>query len=96
MDSYIFWNRLNMYSSANFGFTAYYQKIYKKEYLPTRVRYNQFFYYLLAMPIFYLIFSKSHSQFAPRASNEDPVKFYTTEKSYVNFVRRALRIRQAE
>ena len=29
----------------NFNFGVYYEKIFKKEYLPTRIRYNQFFFY---------------------------------------------------
>ena len=33
------------YGANNFSFSFYYDKIYKKEYLPSRIRYSQFFFY---------------------------------------------------
>lgn len=37
---------LYRYSACNLQFTVYYDKVFKKEYLPSRIRYNQFFFYL--------------------------------------------------
>ena len=37
--------RLSDYMLHNFNFGLYYDKIYKKEYLPSRIRYNQFFFF---------------------------------------------------
>ena len=33
------------YGNLNFGFRIHYNKLFKPEYLPARVRYNQFFFY---------------------------------------------------
>ena len=35
----------NRYGANNLQFGLYYDKVFKKEYLPTRIRYNQFFFY---------------------------------------------------
>ena len=37
--------RLVSYYTMNYNFSIYYDKMYKKEYLPSRIRYNQFFFY---------------------------------------------------
>ena len=45
MDKGLFRDRLMCYMHNNLNFGIYYDKIYKKEYLPSRIRYNQFFFY---------------------------------------------------
>ena len=37
------------FSLGNFGFRVHYNKLFKPEYLPARVRYSQFFFYTLAI-----------------------------------------------
>ena len=41
----------------NMGTPIYFDKVHKKEFLPTRIRYSQFFFYSLA---FYLFVAKSN------------------------------------
>jgi hypothetical protein len=41
-------NMICRYMPNNIGFSIYYDKVHKKEYLPSRVRYNQFFFYAAA------------------------------------------------
>ena len=61
-------SRLYEYVAANAGFGIHYDKIFKKEYLPSRVRYNQFFFYTGLFTIGYYVFSKNRggSRFSPK------------------------------
>ena len=45
MDRAAFRHRFLQYSTMNFNFAVHYDKLYKKEYLPSRIRYSQFFFY---------------------------------------------------
>jgi hypothetical protein len=48
--------------NLNFGFRIHYNKFYKPEYLPARVRYNQFFFFsILAIGLYRLKSSVSIS-----------------------------------
>ena len=46
------------YGANNLNVTVYYDKVFKKEYLPSRIRYNQFFFYSLAFYFLYTVHNK--------------------------------------
>ena len=48
-------SRLARYGATNLQFGIYYDKIFKKEYLPSRIRYNQFFFYGITLWFFYTL-----------------------------------------
>mgnify|MGYP006130177303 CR=1 FL=1 len=88
--------RLFEYLSSNIGFGIHYDKIYKKEYLPSRIRYSQFFFYtgLATGCYFFLSKSRGGSNFSPQENQLSPTsdlserKYYTSERSVVNPVMR--------
>ena len=49
------------YGAGNLNFGVYYDKVNRKEYLPSRVRYNQFFFYAIAVYFFATLHSKVRS-----------------------------------
>ena len=57
MDKTLFRERLFDYLGNSGHFNIYYDKIYKKEYLPSRIRYNQFFFYGALISFSYLLLS---------------------------------------
>ena len=60
MEKAAFQERLAQYAVHNLNFGIYYDKLYKKEYLPSRIRYNQFFFYAaLGFSAYYLLGSKN-------------------------------------
>lgn len=61
-------SRLYEYVAVNAGFGIHYDKRFKKEYLPSRVRYNQFFFYTGLFTMGYYMLSKNRggSRFCPR------------------------------
>ena len=80
------------YASVNFGFSIYYDKIYKKEYLPSRIRYSQFFFYTLLFGGVYTLLSKKNggSNFCPSVNGRNPEqdmskwKYYSSDRAIVN------------
>ena len=88
--------RLYEYVAANAGFGIHYDKIFKKEYLPSRIRYSQFFFYagLATGCYFFLSKSRGGSNFSPKENSLSPTsdlserKYYTSERSVVNPVMR--------
>ena len=91
-------SRLIEYLGHNLGFGIHYDKIYKKEYLPSRVRYSQFFFYtgLITGCYFVLSNSRGGSSFSPKENELAPTanlserKYYTSERAVVNPVMRIL------
>ena len=59
--------RLFEYAGQNIGFGIHYDKIYKKEYLPSRIRYNQFFFYagFFGMSYYLMSSKRGGSMFCP-------------------------------
>ena len=58
--------------AGNNGLPAvYYDKIYKKEYLPSRIRYNQFFFFAGFFSISAYLFSKRADSFNPRSKVDE-------------------------
>ena len=53
-----FWRRLYEYGANNLQFTIYYDKVFRKEYLPSRIRYNQFFFYSIFIYFLYNLHHK--------------------------------------
>ena len=87
-------HRLLNYLYNNGGFSIYYDKLYKKEYLPTRIRYNQFFFFASLIGGCTLLFSKSNGggMFCKMNGEDGELanrKYFTTERSFVNIVARA-------
>ena len=48
----------NRYGATNLQFGIYYDKVFKKEYLPSRIRYSQFFFYSAALYFFYTLHTR--------------------------------------
>ena len=46
------------YGASNIGFSIYYDKVFKKEYMPSRIRYNQFFFYSVLGYCLYNFYNK--------------------------------------
>ena len=66
MEQALFRERLFHYAAANFNTGLYYDKIYKKEYLPSRIRYNAFFFYAALIGVGTTVFwGKRSGMFAP-------------------------------
>ena len=80
--------RLMTYASQNLNFSLYYDKLYKKEYLPSRIRYNQFFFYAgLIVAMRYLM----QPMFAQKTGNGNDLnsyKYYTGDRAAVNIFAR--------
>ena len=91
-------SRLYEYVAANAGFGIHYDKIYKKEYLPSRVRYSQFFFYTGFITLSYFVLSKNRggSNFSPKQNELAPTsdlserKYYTSDRAVVNPIMRIL------
>ena len=58
MDNKLFISRFLEYTGNTINFGIYYNKIYKKEYLPTRIRYNQVFFYAGLISLSYCLLSQ--------------------------------------
>ena len=80
------------YAGSNFGFGIHYDKIYKKEYLPSRIRYSQFYFYSAFFGLSYFLLSKKNGggMFAPQEGSVAPSgnlsesKYYTSDRAVVN------------
>ena len=104
MDKVLFRARLGEYMTANFNFGLYYDKIYKKEYLPSRIRYNQFFFYTFLVGGIYMFSSKKNggSLFCPAVNSQQPDdqmahwKYYTSDRAVVNFLMRQVNKQNAK
>ena len=82
--------RLRMYIAQNFNFSIYYQKLYAKEMLPSRIRYNQFFFWgAFVLASKYLLFRPMFAQ-SSNENNLGATRFYTSERAVVNPVARML------
>ncbi|CDW80949.1 UNKNOWN [Stylonychia lemnae] len=81
-----FHRRCYLYLSKNALPSIYYDKVFKKEYLPSRVRYNQFFFY--AALGYYIFKLKAGRQlFVDEGErNLGQRKYYTSARSYQNFI----------
>ena len=82
--------RMWTYYTHNFNFSIYYDKLYRKEYLPSRISYNQFFFYSA------LFASCSFLLFAPQWSTTTDEKnlgarrYYTSDRTLVNMLSRGM------
>ena len=93
MDASLYKKRLLEYYGRHLNFSIYYDKIYKKEYLPSRIRYNQFFFYTALFGLSYYTFKGQGSNFCPQEETTTDLgqrKYYTSERSAVNFVMRQM------
>ena len=96
MDKVAYEHRRFAYRPHNIGFALYYDKIYKKEYLPSRIRYNQFFFYTGLFTAYYFFLSTKNggSMFCPQENALQPNtdlslrRYYTSERSIVNMFMR--------
>ena len=93
--SALFRERMLQYSGMNFSFSLYYDKLYKKEYLPSRIRYNQFFFWAAFIGLGYGLLSKRSGggmfcpkEGAPGQTELADRKYYTSERSVVNIIMR--------
>jgi hypothetical protein len=55
---FIIINPTHRYGSCNLQFGLYYDKVFKKEYMPSRIRYNQFFFYSIFAYFIYTVHTK--------------------------------------
>ncbi len=85
-----FSERLGIYLSQNLSFSLYYDKMYKKEYLPSRVRYNQFFFFatLTAFSSYFLF--KPMFAVNSNKSSISGQRYYTSDRSFVNMFARSM------
>ena len=86
--SNLYYTRLWQYAEQNLVPTIYYDKLYRKEYLPTRVRYSQFFFFagFIGMSV-YFMGSKTSSGMFVQSSNQGDLssrRYYTTGREFVN------------
>eukprot|EP00347_Sterkiella_histriomuscorum_P014692 403359914 len=84
-----FRRRLGEYACNNFGFSIYYDKVHKKEYLPSRVRYNQFFFYSV---LFYFVFKQAHTRWQlvdERQKDLGKRRYFTLPRTYSNPIARS-------
>ena len=89
--SNLFNERFMQYASQNFNFGLYYDKIYKKEYLPSRIRYNQFFFYAaLSASCYYLLFQHMFFKSGQNEKDLGQRKYYTSDRSIVNLLMRQM------
>jgi len=68
---------------------VYYDKVFKKEYLPSRIRYNQFFFYAFLLSSCYYLSRKHWGMVDEKNMNLGTRKYFTTERRYVNSISRA-------
>ena len=95
MDPNLHRSRLSAYATQHLNFGIYYDKIYKKEYLPTRIRYNQFFFYFGLASCCYLLLKKGKGgglfckmdEADPELANR---RYFTSERSVVNLLMRQM------
>ena len=81
-----------MLQNLNFG--IYYDKLFKKEYLPTRIRYNQFFFYTAFFFGAYLVMSKKNagSMFCKVEGDGELAnrKYFTSDRACTNLLMRQM------
>ena len=86
--SNLYRTRLWQYAEQNMLPTIYYDKLYRKEYLPTRVRYNQalFFAGFLGMAWFFMGDKTGSGMFVQSSDKSDlgSRRYYTTGRAFVN------------
>ena len=58
MPNFFLHHLINRYGATNLQFGIYYDKVFKKEYLPSRIRYSQFFFYSAALYFFYTLHTR--------------------------------------
>ncbi len=82
----MFNERFIHYMSCNFNFSLQYDKLYKKEYLPSRIRYNQFFFWTFFAAASYTCFSKGmfSTSVGSNPENLGARRYYTSERAVVN------------
>ena len=85
-------HRLLKYMEVNLFPSIYYDKIYTKAYLPSRIRYNQFFFYSCLAFFGYGLLSKSNGggSFCPMEESEDLSKrvYYSSDRPVINLIAR--------
>ena len=95
MDPKLQSQRVCSYAIHNFNFGIYYDKIYKKEYLPTRIRYNQFFFFAAFFGGCAMLMNKQRKggMFC-KMDERDPElanrKYYTSDRACVNMIMRGI------
>ena len=88
MEKQLFNQRWWSYVGNNFGFSLHYDKVFKKEYLPSRIRYNQFFFFAgLTTGFMYLLSNRSQ---APTSTDLSQRKYYSGDRTVVNMFQRAM------
>ena len=84
-----FWRRLYEYSANNLHVSIYYDKIFKKEYLPSRIRYSQFFFFSGLAYFLYTVHT-CNWMFADETQRDlGQRKYYTIGRPFQNFIARA-------
>ena len=81
------------YAPLNLNFAINYDKLYKKEYLPSRIRYSQFFFYTFLIGGCYglLSYRAGGGMFCPKQGNDNNLgnrRYYTSSRSIVNIFAR--------
>ena len=80
--------RLWFYAQQNCNFGIHYDKIYRKEYLPSRIRYNQFFFYVGLAGIFAYLYTKPHHVSGADGQDLSQRRYFTSDRAIVNFFAR--------
>ena len=97
MDKGLYMERMWHFAVANTNFGIHYNKIFKKEYLPSRIRYNQFFFWIAFWGGCYglLSYKAGGGMLCPQegTTGEKELglrRYYTTDRSCVNIIARML------
>ena len=87
-----FWNRQGNYLAENAMFSVYYNKIYKQQYLPSRIRYSQFFFFI-SFAVCCKLYVANRSQ--NNQADYSQRRYYTSERPIVNFIQRIINAQSA-
>ena len=84
-----FWRRLYEYGANNLQFTIYYDKVFRKEYLPSRIRYNQFFFYAAAIWFVYTLHQRNWMFTSEDQKDLGQRRYYTIGRPFQNLIARS-------
>ena len=87
---YQFWRRLYEYGASNLQFGIYYDKVFRKEYLPSRIRYNQFFFFAFLGCFLFNLHSRHWSFTNEKEKSLGLRKYFTIGRPFENFIMRAV------
>ena len=78
----VFWRRLYEYGANNAFPALYYDKVFRKEYQPSRIRYNQFFFFAV---FFGFLIVWPRCSWTNEWRSLDNRKYYTTPRAFSNW-----------